>query len=162
TALFVGGAIDADAARVGLPPYTEFVKIDRVVQRPREELVRRATVVLRRELDRRPRHNPLSAFRERFPVDSAWLAARGLAGFHLYAFATLRLLGACFELASEHLRWLDKDDAAHAAAATHFEAISTGVKALLFKVARMVNAKKKPSFDETLVSMESAWAAGME
>jgi hypothetical protein len=168
--LFKRGGIDAGASRVGLPPYTEFVKIDRVVQRSHEELVKRAIVILKRELSRRPRHNPLTAFRERFPVDASWLAERDLASFHLYAFATLRQLGACFELASEHLRWIDKDDEAHLEAAAHFEEISTGVKALLFKVARMVNAKtaerplqgKRPSFDETLASMESAWAAGME
>lgn len=164
------GGVDVGAARVGLPPYAELVKLDRVVRRAREDLAARARRILTRELERRPRHNPLTAFRARFPVDSAWLAERDLEAFHAYAFATLRQLGACFEVASEHLRWLDPGDAAHVAAADHFEAISTGVKALLFKVARMVNAKaaqpaakaKTPNFDETLASMESAWAAGME
>lgn len=161
-ALFRKGGTDVGAARVGLPPYTEFVKIDRVVSRSREDLLDRARRIVKRELERRPRNNPLTAFRERFPVDAQWLVERDLASFHAYAFATLRQLGACFELASEHLRWIDRDDEAHAAAATHFEAISTGVKAMLFKVARMVNSRKKPSFDETLAGMESAWAAGME
>lgn len=168
--LFRRGGTNLGASRVGLPPYTEFVKVDRIVHRTREDLVARATRILKRELERRPQHNPLTAFRERFPVDSEWLAERDLTAFHAYAFATLRQLGACFELASEHLRWLDGEDSAHRAAAKHFEDISTGVKALLFKVARMVNAKtlqpavkpKKPNFDETLASMESAWAAGME
>jgi hypothetical protein len=161
-ALFKRGATDIGAGRAGLPPYTEFVKVDRVVRRSREDLVERAKRITKRELERRPRQNPLTAFRERFPVDSAWLAESDLAAFHAYAFATLRQLGACFELASEHLRWIDREEPAHAAAATQFESISTGVKALLFKVARMVNAKKKPNFDDTLASMESAWAAGME
>jgi len=141
-----------------LPPYTEFAKLDRVVARSPEDLRSRARAILERELARRPAKNPLAAFRDRFPKDAEWLAEQDLAQFHLYAFATLRQLGACFELAAEHLRWLDASDPA----APHFEAISTGVKALLFKVARMVNAKKKPSFDETLAGMESAWAAGME
>ncbi|MDF2691850.1 MAG: serine--tRNA ligase [Labilithrix sp.] len=145
-----------------LPPYTEFVKLDRVVRRSHDDLVARAAKILKRELERRPRHNPLSAFRERFPVDAAWLAERDLAAFHAYAFATIRQLGACFELAAEHLRWLDRADPVHAGAAEQLEAISTGAKALLFKVARMVNGKKKPNFDETLATMEAAWARAME
>jgi hypothetical protein len=156
------GGTDVGASRVGLPPYAELVKLDRVLARSREELTVMAKCIFRRELQRRPRQNPLTAFRARFPADAAWLAERDLAAFHAYAFATLRQLGACFELASEHLRWLDRDEAAHVEAAAQFESISTGVKALLFKVARMVNAKKRPSFDETLASMEAAWAAGME
>jgi hypothetical protein len=60
------------------------------------------------------------------------------------------------------LRWL-ADDERHGKAAAHFEEISSGAKALLFKVARMVGGnKRKQSFDETLATMESAWAAGME
>jgi Domain of unknown function (DUF1839) len=162
TFLFEGGGTDIGATRVGLPPYTEFVKMDRIIRRDRPALVEIAARILKRELERRPRQNPLTVFRERFPVDSDWLAARDLTAFHAYAFATLRQLGACFELASEHLRWLDGAEATHGGAAAHFETISTCVKALLFKVARMVNAKRKPDFDETLASMESAWAAGME
>lgn len=161
-ALFEKGAAQVGAGISGLPPYTEFAKIDRIVHRSREELTLRAKRIVLRELARRPRHNPLAAFRERFPVDSEWLAARDLTAFHAYAFATIRQLGACFELAATHLRWLDAEEPSHAAAAKEFDAVSTGGKALLFKVARMVNAKKKPNFDETLASMESAWAAGME
>jgi Domain of unknown function (DUF1839) len=161
-ALFVNGAVQVGGGVGGLPPYTEFVKLDRVVRRSREELTARAAKIVKRELERRPRHNPLTAFRERFPVDAAWLAERDLAAFHAYAFATIRQLGSCFELAAEHLRWLAPEDAAHVAAAGQLEAISTGAKALLFKVARMVNAKKQPNFGETLASMEAAWASGME
>ena len=54
--------------------------------------------VVKREMGRRPKQNPLTLFRERFPVDAAWLAERDLSAFHLYAFATLRQLGACSEL----------------------------------------------------------------
>ncbi len=160
--LFQWEATEVGARRVGLPPYTELVKFDRLIHRTRADLAERAGRIVMRELARRPRENPLTAFRERFPADAQWLAERDLSAFHAYAFATLRQLGACFELASEHLRWIDRADPTHSAAATSFEAISTGVKALLFKVARMVNTKKKPNFDETLAGMESAWAAGME
>lgn len=156
--LFEKGGTQIGAQTAFLPPYAEFVKLDRVVQRPRAELVDAARRIVKRELERRPRQNPLAVFRERFAVDAAWLVERDLAAFHAYAFATIRQLGAGYELAAEHLRWLSADDPA----ATHFEAISTGAKALLFKVARMVNAKKKPNFDETLAGMETAWAQGME
>jgi hypothetical protein len=145
-----------------LPPYTEFVKVDRVVRRGREEMVAIAKRLLKRELAKRPKENPVGAFRTRFPVDAEWLFERDLASFHAYAFATLRQLGACFELASEHLRYLDPTEGGpHVVAAKEFETISTGVKALMFKVARMVNSKKKQNFDETLASMEQAWTTGM-
>jgi len=94
---------------------------------------------------------------------AAWLAEKDLAQFHAYAFATIRQLGACFELAATHLKWLDPQNEALGKAAAHFEEISNGAKALLFKVARMVGGnKKKQNFDETLATMEAAWAAGME
>lgn len=160
--LFRKGGYSIGAGVAGLPPYAEFVKIDRVIVRPFAELVELGKRFLGREIARRPKQNPLTAFRERFPVDAAWLAERDLPSFHAYAFATIRQLGACYELAAEHLRWIDREDPAHVAAADHFEAISTGAKALLFKVARMVNSKKKPSFDETIAAMETAWASGME
>jgi hypothetical protein len=160
--LFKQGGANMGAGVAGLPPYCEFVKYDRLVVRPHAELAAIAAKYVKRELARRPKHNPLTAFRERFPVDAAWLAERDLKSFHAYAFATIRQLGACYELTAEHLRWIDREDPAHAKAAEHFEAISTGAKALLFKVARMVNSKKKPNFDETMASMETAWAAGME
>ena len=144
-----------------LPPYTEYAKVDRVVKRSGAELRALATKYLARELARRPTENPVAAFRKRFSTDAEWLAAKDLAQFHAYAFATLRQLGACFELAATHLKWLSDDDA-HAKAAAHFEEISNGSKALLFKVARMVGGnKKKQNFDETLEAMEKAWAAGM-
>lgn len=146
-----------------LPPYTEFAKFDRLVKRPPAELREIAKRILAREVARRPSGNPIAAFREKFATDAAWLAEKDLAQFHAYAFATLRQLGACFELAATHLKWLDPEDAALVKAAAHFEEISNGGKALLFKVARMVGGnKKKQNFDETLEAMEKAWAAGME
>jgi len=160
-ALFERGAIDQGAETPGLPPYAELVKVGRIAQRSPAELRTIARRLLARALDRRPDDNPLQAFRARFPAFAEWLAARDLSAFHAYAFATLRQLGACFELAAAHLRWLAPD--AFAPAAARFEEISTGVKTMLFKVARMVaGAKKKQSFDETLASMEAAWAAGMD
>lgn len=145
-----------------LPPYTEFVKVDRVVKRSPEALRRLARGYLARELSRLPAQNPVGAFRARFATDSAWLAEKDLAQFHAYAFATIRQLGACFELAATHLRWLDESVPAHVEAAARLEEISNGSKALLFKVARLVGGnKKKQSFDETLETMERAWASAM-
>jgi hypothetical protein len=144
-----------------LPPYTEFAKVDRVVKRGPEELRAMAKRIVAREVARRPKENPISAFRARFATDAAWLAENDLAQFHAYAFATIRQLGACFELSATHLKWLSTDEA-HTKAAEQFEIISNGGKALLFKVARTVGGKKKQNFDETLSAMETAWATGME
>ncbi|HVJ94334.1 MAG TPA: DUF1839 family protein, partial [Labilithrix sp.] len=47
-ALFKNGGAHVGGGVVGLPPYTEFVKIDRLVRRSREDLALRATRIVKR------------------------------------------------------------------------------------------------------------------
>jgi uncharacterized protein DUF1839 len=153
--------------RVGAPPdptfmplFAEVVHIDRVVQRPADELRARSRALLARHLARRPADNPVARFGERFASDLPWLTTEGLAFYHAWAFATVRQLGAAFELAALNLEWLG--DPALAPAATGFSALSQTAKAFILKAARAVNAKKpldaRPMFQE----MASAWQAGMD
>ena len=78
-------------------------------------------------------------------------------------FATLRQLGATFELAALYLEWLgahgEKElETAHFA----FQDISSGAKALVLKAARAVNAKKSVDFAPMLDDMTVAWDVGMD
>ncbi|MGY8526757.1 DUF1839 family protein [Paracidovorax citrulli] len=68
--------------------------------------LRESLALLRSHLARRPRQNPVTAYRRVFPQHMENLSARGEAAFHPYAFHVLRQLGANFELLGKYLRWL--------------------------------------------------------
>ena len=110
-------------------------EIDAVVARELRGLSR---ALLGKHVARRPSDNPVARFGQRFAADLPWLTGEGLAFYHAWAFATVRQLGAAFELAALHLEWLG--DGALAPAATAFSALSTTAKAFILKAARAVNA----------------------
>jgi hypothetical protein len=99
-------------------------------------------------------------FGQRFQKDLPWVTAEGLAFYHVWAFATVRQLGAAFELLALHLGWLE--DPALQPAADGFAKLSQTAKAFILKAARAVNAKRAldatPMFDE----MAAAWQTGMD
>ena len=70
------------------------------------ELAERARTLLARHLARRPQRNPVAAFRTRIADQAKAVSERAPCFFHLYAFNTLRQLGANFELLGSHLAWL--------------------------------------------------------
>jgi hypothetical protein len=151
--------------RVGLPAdptfmplFAELVRIDRVVRRPRGELVARSRELLRKHVARRPSTNPVVRFGQRLARDLPWIQTNGLPFYHAWAFATLRQLGAAFELASQHAQWL----AGLEPADTAFEAISTGAKTLTLKVARAVNGRRPFDASILLDEMAAAWQRGMD
>ena len=144
-----------------LLPYTEFAKVDRVVRSSTSTLTERAMAQTRRWLARAPQENPFARWKPRFTADLTWLRGEPLEAFHLYAFATIRQFGSAFEMASVFVSWLDaqrRDGLADAA--TDLMAIATGAKALQFKLARAVNARRVfdpgPSLDELASSWERA------
>ena len=101
------GIFHMNAAEGALPflPYTEFVKFpDKLPSK--KQIVAGAEDLLRRHLARRPERNPVRAFATEFPGQVEAIAERPFGFFHLYAFNTLRQLGANFELFSSHLEWL--------------------------------------------------------
>jgi hypothetical protein len=149
--------------RLGFPPdpafmplFAEFVRLDRMIVRSREELRDLSRQLLRRHLARRPAANPVTRFAARFAHDLAWIQDEGLAFYHAWAFATVRQLGAAFELAAWHLRWLG----GHEAAAASFDRISNGAKTFILKAARAVNAKR-PLDSALLDELAGAWQDGM-
>lgn len=84
----------AEVVRRRFPPQTDAA------------LMRISLELLRHHLARRPRQNPISAFRAVFPAHLEQLMIRGEPNFQIYAASVLRQLGANFELLGRYLRWL--------------------------------------------------------
>lgn len=146
-----------------LPPYVELVRFPDGPAPSGPELVRRSLELTRRHLRRRPRANPIARYRTQFADDVVFLLGRDLATYHSYAFSTLRQLGASFEFAALYLEWLGRQGEPNLdAAAQAFGAIGDGAKALLLKLARMVNAKRPAEVGELLAQLEVNWERGMD
>ncbi|HEX3315838.1 MAG TPA: DUF1839 family protein [Gemmataceae bacterium] len=146
-----------------LPPYTEFAK-RRDSSPPRgRDLIDASIECLRRQLRLVPASNPFPRFKERFEADLAWLTRESLETFHQYSFATLRQFGACYELASTYLRWLEAADSRPSlgVAATALEKIATEAKALQFQLARCVS-RKKPLDLGPIDGLAEAWKIALE
>ncbi len=144
-----------------LLPYAEFAKLPRVRRLPPACLRREALSVARRHLARRPVQNPLAAFRTSLATGPAVPPADPVAHYHKEAFATVRQLGAAFQMAVASVRWLDTGgDLADAAAA--FDGISASAKALLFKMARAANTGRPLQYEALVDTMEADWQAGFD
>jgi hypothetical protein len=142
-----------------LAPYTEFARIDRSRALSERELWAGARWLLRKHIARMPKGDPIAAFRQRFEADLPWLAEQTQELFHVYAFATLRQLGACYELASSHLCWLgERETPGLGDAAQAFALIASEAKTLQFKAARAVVLKKQVAFAPIFERMQEAYA----
>jgi hypothetical protein len=155
--------LDAAADPTFLPLFAEFVRIDKVVQRPAQELATRSWQLLAKHLQRAPSTNPMQRFRERFATELTELQTQGLAFYHAWAFAATRQAGAAFELAAAQLRWLASHGYANLESAIEaFEIISVDNKAFILKGARAVNNKRAVDLPATFDRMEAAWEQGMQ
>jgi hypothetical protein len=144
-----------------MPFFAEFVRLDRVKRLDSRALVAASLQTLRSHLGRLPGSNPITRFAARFTDDLAWMQREGLAAYHAWAFATLRQLGAAFELAAYYVRWLSRHgEAGLDAAALAFDTISGSAKALILKTARAVNTKKPLDATDLLRSAADAWDGG--
>ncbi|CAN5507867.1 DUF1839 family protein [soil metagenome] len=151
--------LDLEPDPAFMPFFAEFIRIDRKVIRPFEELRAMSKVLLTKHLARRPVDNPIRRFAARFAQDLPELQARGLAHYHAWAFATVRQLGAAAELLARHLAWAGGSPVASSA----YDQISQGAKAFILKAARAVHSKKpfdpSATFEEWAVAWDSAIAA---
>jgi len=146
-----------------LPPYTELVRFDAGDRLAGDELRAAALVLLRDHLARRPGDNPFVRFGARLTDDLPGLLEGELAGYHAYAFATVRMVGSAFELAASHVEWLLGDDGA--AAVEPMRRIVDGSKVLSFKLARRRPFDAEPAvaaladaWDEAMAALDSATA----
>ena len=93
-----------------LPPYIEIAKLNRKQPLTAEQLVAKSLELLQTQVNRIPKLCPFEAFKTQFTKDIEWLKTQQLEMFHLYSFATLRQLGACFELAAVYFEWLANNE----------------------------------------------------
>ena len=146
-----------------LPPYAEMVKLDVLPALTGHSLTEAALERLNTHFTRRPRTNPIAAYRERFAADIEMLQAGEREAFHRYAFANLRQLGASHEIGASFLDWLEaRGQTDFAAAAVDFNAIAQHAKALQFKLARTVNTGKPFDIGAAFTPMIDAWDRATE
>ena len=130
-------------------PYAEFVKLEGLRRPPGAA---QALALLRRHLARRPRCNPVLAFRDRLREQVVEAAEREPAFLHRYAFNTARQLGVNFELLGSHLAWLDASGAGAglSAATAACRQLSGGAKVFQFQLARAVARRRFDAVEATL------------
>jgi hypothetical protein len=130
-----------------LPPYLELVRFD--VAPPADGFAREA---LRHHLRFRPAENPFERFGERLEQDLPGLLEGDLDDFHAYAFATVRMAGAAFELLQAHVEWLFTERV------EALDRIVEGAKVLSFRLARRRAFDPAPA----VAGMAAAWAEAMD
>lgn len=155
--------LDQPADPTFLPLFAELVRVDRLVRRPAGELSRLARELLTVHLARRPAANPLVRFQHRFERDLPGIQSQGLAYYHAWAFATVRQVGAAFELLALHLRWLagERPEENLSSAADEFQKLSTAAKTFILKAARAVNTRRPLDASVVFGDMAQAWERGM-
>ncbi len=145
-----------------LPPYAEFVRVDRLHRQSPSALAKHSFELLQQHFKNRPHTNPFSRFAQRLLHDRDALQTSTLSRYHAWAFASIRQAGAAFELAAAHLRWLAGwGYPGLGEAAECFDSISAANKTLILKGARAVNSGRALDATELLASMEEAWESGM-
>lgn len=134
-----------------LPPYTELVRFDVGPRLEGEALRVAARERLRYHLDRVSPGNPFERFGRQLAIDLPLLLQGDEALYHAYAFATVRMAGAGFELCAAHVDWLLGAEGARASAA--LAQIVDGSKILSFKLAR----RRPFDFQDALQALSDAW-----
>ena len=148
----VGGDFTEDV----LPPYTELVRFDAGPRLHGPELREAARALLRGHLARRPATNPFVRFGAQLECDLPRLLDGDASDYHAYAFATVRMAGSAFEVASSQAQWLLGEGAGPVVEA--LGQIVEGCKVLSFRLAR-----RRPFEPESVLSASAmAWEQAME
>ncbi|HSV69334.1 MAG TPA: DUF1839 family protein [Methylibium sp.] len=146
-----------------LPLYAETIRLDRLQRRSPDALARQALALLGRHAAWRPADNPVRRFAARIGSELPVLQRQGLPVYHAWAFATIRQLGAAFELAALHLDWLAaQGHTGFDTPAAPFRQIAADAKTLILKAARAVNAGRPLDADALLGQMACAWDDGFQ
>ena len=143
--------LEGDTDPEVLPPYTELVRFDSG-PRLRGDALRAAAVdALRQHFAHRPEPNPFERFGENLDRELPVLLEAGQEAYHAYAFATVRMVGAAYELAAAQVDWMFGERGARAA--TAMNTIVDGCKVLGFRLARRRTFDTGP----VLASLGDAW-----
>ena len=89
-----------------LPPYTELVRFDAGPRLSGAALRGASLDAVRHHLTKAPATDPFARFGDRLVADLPALLDGDPALYHAYAFATVRMAGAGFELLASHVDWL--------------------------------------------------------
>lgn len=135
-----------------LPPYCELVRFDAGPRLTGSELRAAARAALARHLALRPATNPFERFGVALERDLPALLEGEPAGYHAYAFATVRMVGSGFELLASEVEWLL--DAGDAVAA--MGEIVDGCKMMSLKLARRRAFDPGPRIAELAAAWERA------
>lgn len=145
-----------------LPPFVEFIKRRTSGEQSAEALLNGSLSLLQRQLNYLPETNPFEKFKPRFAADLKWLADAPMEVFHQYSFATLRQFGACYELATTYLQWLQSHEIPDLEVPiAAFKKLSTSAKSMQFQLARAM-MRKKPLDLATIDDMASTWQTAMD
>ncbi len=148
--------LDGEPAPEILPPYTEIVRFDAGPRLQGAELRAAALASLRRHLEHRPRTDPFERFATQLASDLPVLLDAGPEAYHAYAFATVRMVGAAFELAAAQVDWLLAAGAS--SPATPMRTIVDGCKVLGFRLARRRPFDPAPVLEQ----LGDAWREAIE
>ena len=146
--------IDPDPSADVLLPYVELVRFDGA-RAASDALRAPAASALRRHLDRVGPGNPFTRFGDRLRDVLPALLDGDAADYHAYAFATVRMAGAGFDLLAAHTDWLLGESGGEISAA--LGRIVEGSKLLGFKLAR----RRAFDPDPTIADMAAAWSEAM-
>lgn len=136
-----------------LPPYLEVVRFDADEALKGQALRHKSFELLATHLARRPTVNPFQTFGGQLAVDLPRLLEGDGQAFHAYAFATVRMAGASFDLLRTHVDWLIDAKAARA-----FDPIVEGCQILSFRLARRKAFDPAPAIAEMAEAWDSAIA----
>ena len=91
------------------------------------------------------------------------MQSAGIGYYHAWAFATTRQLGAAFELAALHARWLaDAGFPGFEPVEEAFSRISSEAKTFILKAARVASARRTLDFSAHFTVLAESWARGMD
>jgi uncharacterized protein DUF1839 len=138
-----------------LPPYTELVRFDAGPRLTGSDLRGASLDAIRHHLTRAPATDPFARFGDRLATDLPALLDGDPALYHAYAFATVRMAGAGFELLASHVDWLLGP--AGRPASDLLAGIVEGAKVLGFKLARQRPFDPQP----TVTAMSEAWTSAI-
>ena len=140
---------------VVLPPYTEIARFDSGSPATGDALRAEARRILAHHLAHRPRRNPFESFGEALERALPELLAGTLDDYHAYAFATVRMCGAAFELLASHVAWVLEGSAQGPLGA--MDEIVERCKTLSFRLARRKAFDPRPALE----AAAAAWAQTM-
>jgi hypothetical protein len=134
-----------------MDPFIEVVRFDAGPRLQGEPLRAEARRLLAEHFARRPQRNPFLAWAESLSEDLPRLLAGSAEDYHAYAFVTVRMVGAAFELLGDHVEWLFGEEGTEATAA--LAGIVEGAKTVSFRLARRRPFDPEPA----IAAMAEAW-----